>query len=99
MNIPLWRDMSIVLLAIEAFVLALVPLAILYFANRGLWRLRTSLRPVFTVIRGRVEQIQVATARLAGFLVAPIIAIYALASRVRTVVLKVGGLPRGGIRR
>jgi len=99
MDIPLWRDISVVLLVIEAFVLVLVPLAVLYLTNRGLWRLRASLRPVFPVIRGRVEQIHADTARVADLLVTPIIAIYALASRLRTTVLTVLGLSRQGIHR
>jgi hypothetical protein len=99
MDIALWRDISVVLLVIEAFAMALVPLAILYLANRGLWRLRDSLRPVFPAIRGCVEQVQSNTARVADLLVGPIIAIYALASRLRTTVLTVLGLSRQGIQR
>lgn len=45
-----WRDASIILLALPAFILSLVPVAILYFSNRGMhWVLthaRTGLRTV-----------------------------------------------------
>lgn len=98
MTIPFWRNVSVVLLAVEAFVLALVPLVALYFANKGLWRLRSSLRHIFPRTRERVQQVERVTVRIGELIVAPIIAIYALAARFRCMVLTLAGLARGGIR-
>jgi len=98
-NIPLWRDISVVLLALEAFVLALVPLVVLYLANRGLRRLRSAVRPAFPWIRVRVRQVESVTTHLGELVVAPIIAVYASAAGVRRTVLAMVGLSRGGIRR
>jgi hypothetical protein len=99
MDIHLWRDISVVLLAVEAFVLAIVPLAILFVANKGLQRLRGSLRPVLPAIRARVQQVEVVTARAGELIVAPIIATYAFAARLRRVGQRVVGLPREDVRR
>jgi len=99
MTIPFWRNISIVLLAVEAFVLVLIPLVTLYFANRGLHRLRSFLRPIFPRTRDRVQQVERVTAQVGELIVAPIIAVYALAVRLRCMVLTMAGLPRGGIRR
>ena len=99
MTIPFWRDVSVVLLAVEAFVLILIPLVALYFANKGLRRLRSFLRPIFPRTRARVQQVERVTAQAGELIVAPIIATYALAARLRCIVLTMSGLPRGGIRR
>jgi hypothetical protein len=97
-SIPLWRDISVVLLSVEVFVLSLIPLVVLYFANKGLWRLGSSLRPIFARARARVRQVETVTARVTEVIVAPIIAVYALAARLRRIVVTMGGLPGGGVR-
>jgi hypothetical protein len=99
MNISLWRDISVVLLALEAFILALIPLAVVYFANKGLWRLRASVRPLFRQVREYVQQVEMTTTRVAEMVVAPIMSFYALVARVRGTILTVVGLMWGGIRR
>ncbi len=43
-----WRDVAAILLAVEWFVLNLVPLALYYFALRGVLALQKKLRPVLT---------------------------------------------------
>lgn len=98
MTIPFWRDVSVVLLVVEAFILALIPLGVLYFVNRGLQRLRAFLRPIFRRTRARVQQVERVTFQVSELIVTPIIAIYALASRVRRIILTMAGFPRGGVR-
>jgi len=95
MSIPFWRDLSLLLLAAEVFILALIPLVALYYASRGLHRLRPPLRPFFTRIRGRAQQVERTMVRLGELIVAPIIAIYVLAARVWRFALAIAGLPRG----
>jgi len=94
MTIPFWRNVSIVLLAAEAFILTLFPLVAFYFANRGLRRLRSFLRPIFPQTRARVQQVERVTALSSELIVAPIIAAYALAARLQRIVLVMVGLPR-----
>ena len=99
MNIPFWRDVSLVLLIAEAFVLALIPLVAFYFSSKGVRRLRASLQPLFPRVRARAQQVERITVRLGELVVAPIIAIYVLATRVWRVALAIVGLPRGGTHR
>lgn len=97
MTIPFWRNVSIVLLAAEAFVLVLLPLVALYFANRGLRRLRSFLQPIFPQARARVQQVERATTLASELIVAPIIAAYALAARLQRIVLVMVGFSRRGV--
>lgn len=99
MNIPFWRDVSLVLLAVEAFALALIALVASYFASKGLLRVRSFLRPLFPRIRSRVQQIERIMVQVGEVVVAPIIAIYVLAARVGRTALAIAGLPRGGAHR
>jgi hypothetical protein len=99
MDIPLWRDISILLLVAEAFVLALVPMAAVYLVNMGLRQLRNSLQSVFPPILLRVLQAELVTVRASELLVKPIIATYSLAARVLRVSQVIVGLPWGGPRR
>ena len=99
MNIPFWRNVSAVLLAAEAFVLALIPLVAFYLAGKGVLRLRFFLRPLFLRIRARVQQVERITVWLGELVVAPIIAIYVLAARVWGIALAIAVLPRGGTHR
>ena len=99
MGFPFWRNMSAVLLALEAFILALVPLAVLYYGNKGLLRLRALLPPVFPRIRARVEQVEKVSAQTSEVVVAPIIAVYAFMARMQRTAMAIVGLPKGGLRR
>ena len=99
MTIPFWRNVSIVLLAVEAFVLALIPLVALYFANKGLRQFRSFLPPIFPRMRARVQQVERVTVRVGELIVAPIIAIYAMATCARRTASAMVGFPKGGIRR
>ena len=99
MTLPVWRDVSVVLLAVEAFVLALVPLAVLYVANKGFLRLRSSLRSLFPRVLDQARRVERITTKVSGWIVSPIIGAYGLLAHVRAVVLTIVGLPRGGVRR
>jgi hypothetical protein len=44
MTLPLWRDIALVFLIIQAFILALIPGIAFYFANKGLRFALTWLR-------------------------------------------------------
>ena len=53
-----WRDASLILLAVEAFVLGLVPVGLLYLANRGVRWLVVHARPVFAALHGKSQAVQ-----------------------------------------
>jgi len=83
MSLANWRDLSVVLLAIEVFVISLVPGIILFFCVKGmLWMIR-KIRGVAPVIQGyfrKAEQVsRIASERVA----APFIAASAAAAQVR----------------
>ncbi|NOZ70423.1 MAG: hypothetical protein GXP38_00680 [Chloroflexi bacterium] len=44
MTLPVWRDIALVFLIIQAFILALIPGLIFYFGNKGLHSFITWLR-------------------------------------------------------
>ena len=97
MTIPFLRDVSVVLLALEAFVIGLVPLAVLYVAAKALHQVPQSIRPVLRQLRAQVEQVQTITHQVSELIVAPIIAMYCLVTRVRSFIMAVIGLLPGGI--
>ncbi|MEA3345412.1 MAG: hypothetical protein U9Q78_04095 [Chloroflexota bacterium] len=97
MTIPFWHNVSLVLLVVEAFLLALIPLVVLYFVNRGLRQFRSSLRPFSLQVRMRAQQVEQVTAQVGELIVAPIIAIYALGARLHRILRTIAGLPRKGI--
>ncbi len=49
-----WRDASLILLALQAFILGLLPLGVLYLANQGVRRFLAYAKPAFAVLRGKV---------------------------------------------
>jgi hypothetical protein len=95
LSIPFWRDVSVVLLGLEAFIRGLVPLAVLYYAGKGVRDVRGSLRPAFLAVRVRMQKVETATARVAGLVVTPIIASYGFAAQVHGVICSLVGLPDG----
>jgi len=57
-TVALWRDVALVLLVAEAFILILPALVLLVYAFRGLRRARTALLPALTSAQGRTEQVE-----------------------------------------
>jgi hypothetical protein len=83
MGLPEWRDLAVVLLALEAFVLGLIPAIVLFFAVRGmLWVIR-KLRAVFPTIRGYFGRAAGISQRASHKIAAPVIAASAAAYQVR----------------
>ena len=83
MGIPFWRDAAIVILAVELFIFALLPLAILFVLNRLMWQARSSVRPIFPQALGRVQEVEWLTAGVGEAIVSRIISVYAMAARIR----------------
>lgn len=82
MTSPL-RDISLILLCIEAMMLALVPLAAIIAAWWGVRWLRQKLPPILARVRRYVTLVRLYAERASAAVVAPLIAVYVLAAQLR----------------
>ena len=69
-----WRDASLIFLSLQVFVLLLVPVAVLYFVNRGLHWLLVRVRPAFAWVREKVDMVSVVIATACAKIASPFIA-------------------------
>lgn len=69
-----WRDASLILLCLEAFILGLVPLAVLYLANRGMRWLVVRVRPFFRAVRAKTDPALALTNQAMDKIASPFIA-------------------------
>jgi hypothetical protein len=83
MNLPFWRDVALVLLIIEAFILGLLPIAILYFAIKGMNWLTSKARHYLPLARSYVKRIGGVTERTSEMASAPLIESYVSVAYVR----------------
>ncbi len=83
MNLPFWRDVALVLLIIEAFIMGLAPLAILYFAIKGMNWLTAKARHYLPLARSYVERVEEATKGASESASAPLIESYVSIAYVR----------------
>lgn len=82
MTLANWRDLAVVLLAIEAFFISLIPAAILYLAVRGmLWVIR-KLRAVAPIVQGAFRKAATISEQASHRMAAPVIATSAALARV-----------------
>ena len=75
------RDVSVILLAIESFILLLIPAAILAACVYGVHWLRRKLSPVFAQVHKYLALIQLYVSRVSAAAVAPIIKTRAVAAQ------------------
>ncbi len=83
MTLGNWRDLAIILLAAEAFLLSLIPAAILYFALRGMSSLIRKLRSVAPTVQGYFRKAATITEEASQRISAPVIRISATAAQLR----------------
>lgn len=83
MSLADWRDLAIVLLALEAFVLSLVPAVILYFGVRGMIWLLRQVRGHAPTVQGYFRKAAQLSDRVSRRVVNPIIGIEAGMARAR----------------
>jgi hypothetical protein len=77
-----WRDLAVVFLALQAFVLGLIPAALLYAVVYGLtWVLRR-LRALAPKVQGYFRKAAHVADQASGRVAAPIIAISSVAAQV-----------------
>jgi type IV secretory pathway TrbD component len=77
------RDIALVILIIEAFVLALVPLAAFYFGIRGMRALRLKIDPQFPMVQGRLRRMAQTTRTASERIVRPFIALGVLRAQAK----------------
>lgn len=73
MTLADWRDLAIILLAVEAFLLSLIPGALLYFAVRGISFLIRKLRSVAPIVQGYFRKTATVTEEVSQKAVTPMI--------------------------
>jgi hypothetical protein len=79
-----WRDASIILLALEAFVLALIPLAIAYLSTRGMRWVLDNTRLAFRWLAEKVYTIERIVGRICAMIAAPFVQANRIATGIRT---------------
>ncbi len=71
MSLQTWRDVAVVVLAFEGFLMALVVGAAVYFAIRGVFWLKIRIRALSRPARSRLAQVETAMERVSEAAVAP----------------------------
>ena len=72
-TVALWRDVALILLVAEGFILILPALLLLVYAFRGLRRARAALLPALTSAQRRTEQVEKGARTFSSFIVNAII--------------------------
>lgn len=72
-TLAMWRDSALLLLTIEAMVIGLPILVMLYYAVRGISQLKAQVRPIFQMVRRRAGQVERGTTFVMRLLVSPLI--------------------------
>jgi hypothetical protein len=78
-----WRDLAVILLVIEAFIMVLVPGVILYFSLRGMLWLIRKLRIWMPQLQSYFYKASEITRRVSEKIAAPVIALDATSARVK----------------
>ncbi len=83
MTLDNWRDLAVVLLALEAFLLSLIPGVILYFGVRGVSQLIRKLRTLAPTVQGYFRKAATLTEEVSQHAVTPVIAASAALAQLR----------------
>ena len=83
MNTALWRDISILILSVEALVWLLIALAVAYFLARGVSYVLGRLREAFSRLRGLLQRINAGVEIATDRIVAPVLAVERAVARAR----------------
>ncbi len=85
MSLEFWRNLSVVWIALHAFVLFLIPTVIAYFLVRGINWLLAKTKLGFSKAQGFSRQVNEKTEALSERVAAPVIAAHSKVSRVQRV--------------
>jgi len=94
MSLGFWRDIAVVLLALEAFLGVLVAGAACYFAIRGVLWLKAHIPRITRPATHYANQTQNAVRRGSSIAIAPFIQGGAMVARMRAVLRALGGSER-----
>ncbi|MCL4832822.1 MAG: hypothetical protein KJZ86_10285 [Caldilineaceae bacterium] len=83
MSLEFWRNVSVVWIAIHAFILFLIPAAIAYFLVRGINWLLAKTKLGFSKAQGFSRQVNEKTDALSERVAAPVIAAHSRATRIQ----------------
>lgn len=83
MNLGFWRDLSVVLLCLEGFVLLLIPGAILFFSVKGMNALDRKLHAIFPKVQGVFGQVNRITRQVTDKVAEPVIKASAMTAQVQ----------------
>lgn len=85
MSLAFWRDVSIVWLALQSFILLIVPLAISYFAVRGMRYVLAKLPPLFHQAQTFSSKARNKTEDVCDQIASPLISAHSRAEETKTV--------------
>ncbi len=85
MSLEFWRNVSVVWIAIHAFVLFLIPTVIAYFTVRGINWVLAKTKLGFSKAQGFSRQVNEKTEALSERVAAPVIAAHSKARKVQQV--------------
>ncbi len=94
MTLANWRDLAAVLLAVEAFIMGLVPAALLFFAVKGMLWVIHKLRSTAPLVQGYFRTGASVTGQVSRRIVTPVIAVSAGATQVRRMASHLSWSPR-----
>lgn len=78
-----WRDASLIFLSIQVFILLLVPVALLFFVNKGVRWLFVRVRPALALVQEKVNIAGAIVAVACAKVAAPFVAARSLAAGLR----------------
>ncbi len=81
MNLGLWRDVALIFLIVQALVLSLVPLLVLWGAAFYLRKLPPYVRRFFSRARALLARVHMGAEQMSATISAPLVAAYALTAR------------------
>jgi hypothetical protein len=84
-TIALLRDISVVIIALEVFVICLVPGVILFFIVKGLFWVERKIKYFAPLVQYRFRQVADITEKTSQKVAAPVMSVNASAARVRRV--------------
>lgn len=73
MNLAAWRDLSIILLAIQALLMVAIVGAMLYLLNRGMAKVRGAIRHYSPIVQDRLWRLSDVGKQISERVTAPII--------------------------
>lgn len=82
MTLAHWRDLAVILLVIEAFIISLIPGIILFFAVRGMLWVIHKLRGVAPTVQGYFRKAATISEQASQRVAAPVIATSATLAQV-----------------